>query len=65
MPAVSICEGLMRKSAIGGNNNSIKNGQWRKTFSNSDWVPELKGRNIGLVGFGYIGRLVAQKLGWR
>lgn len=42
--------------------NSIKNGQWRKEFSNSAWVPELKGKNIGLVGFGYIGRLVAQKL---
>jgi len=22
---------------------AIKSGQWRKTFSNSDWVPELKG----------------------
>jgi D-3-phosphoglycerate dehydrogenase / 2-oxoglutarate reductase len=41
---------------------SIKNGQWRKEFSNSDWVPELKGKNVGIVGFGYIGRLVAQKL---
>jgi D-3-phosphoglycerate dehydrogenase len=41
---------------------AIKNGQWRKEFSNSSWVPELKGKNIGLIGFGYIGRLVAQKL---
>lgn len=41
---------------------AIKNGQWRKTFSNSSWVPELKGKNVGIVGFGYIGRLVAQKL---
>ena len=41
---------------------AIKSGQWRKTFSNSDWVPELRGKNIGIVGFGYIGRLVAQKL---
>lgn len=41
---------------------AIKNGQWRKTFANSDWVPELKGKNVGIVGFGYIGRLVAQKL---
>lgn len=41
---------------------AIKNGQWRKEFSNSDWVPELKGKNVGIVGFGYIGRLVAQKL---
>ncbi len=41
---------------------AIKSGTWRKEFSNSDWVPELKGKNIGLVGFGYIGRLMAQKL---
>ncbi len=41
---------------------AIKNGQWRKEFSNSNWVPELKGKNVGIVGFGYIGRLVAQKL---
>lgn len=41
---------------------AIKNGEWRKKFVNSTWVPELKGKNIGLVGFGYIGRLVARKL---
>lgn len=43
-------------------NYAIKNGIWRKEFSNSDWVPELKGKNVGIVGFGYIGRLVAKKL---
>lgn len=42
--------------------NAIKNGQWRKEFSNSSWVPELKEKNIGIIGFGYIGRLVAEKL---
>ena len=42
--------------------NSIKNGTWRKTFENSATVPELTGRNVGIIGFGYIGRLVAQKL---
>ena len=41
---------------------AIKNGQWRKTFSNSSWVPQLKDKNVGIIGFGYIGRLVAQKL---
>ena len=41
---------------------SIKNGQWRKTFSNSDCIPEMHDKTIGLVGFGYIGQLVAQKL---
>ncbi len=42
--------------------NAIKNGEWRKTFVNSDSVPELHGRTVGLVGFGHIGRLVAKKL---
>lgn len=41
---------------------AIKNGTWRKNFVNSDVVPELAGRNIGIIGFGYIGRLVAQKI---
>lgn len=41
---------------------SIKNGQWRKTFSNSDCVPEMHDKTIGIVGFGYIGQLVAKKL---
>lgn len=44
---------------------SIKNGGWQKEFSNVDFVPQLKGKKIGIAGFGYIGRLVAQKLsGW-
>ncbi len=41
---------------------SIKQGQWRKTFSNSANIPELGGKTVGLVGFGNIGRLVAKKL---
>lgn len=41
---------------------SIKNGEWRKTFANNGFVPELHGKRIGLVGFGYIGSLVAKKL---
>lgn len=41
---------------------AIKNGTWRKTFVNSDNIPELGGRNVGIIGFGYIGRLVAKKL---
>lgn len=41
---------------------SIQQGQWRKTFSNSDNVPEIGGKTVGLVGFGNIGRLVAKKL---
>lgn len=41
---------------------AIKSGQWRKTFVNNGYIPELHGKTIGLVGFGYIGHLVAKKL---
>lgn len=42
--------------------HSIQQGQWQKVFVNSDFVPELHDKTVGLVGFGYIGRLVAKKL---
>lgn len=41
---------------------SIKNGDWQKVFSNSAFIPEMRKKTIGLVGFGYIGKLVAKKL---
>ncbi len=41
---------------------SILRGEWRKKFSNSDSIPEMKGKCVGIVGFGYIGQLVARKL---
>lgn len=41
---------------------AIQNGHWRKKFANSDYVPELKRKTVGIVGFGHIGRLVAKKL---
>ncbi|MEN6438665.1 MAG: 2-hydroxyacid dehydrogenase [Syntrophobacter sp.] len=42
--------------------HGIKQGTWRKKFVNSEFIPEVMGKTLGLVGFGYIGRLVAQKL---
>lgn len=42
--------------------HAIKSGKWQKTFANSEAIPELTGRTIGLIGFGHIGRLVAKKL---
>ncbi|MGC4154722.1 MAG: 2-hydroxyacid dehydrogenase [Propionicimonas sp.] len=56
--------GMMLAEArnIGRAHHAIKTGTWRKTFSNSEIVPELTGRTVGLVGYGYIGSLVAKKL---
>ena len=42
--------------------HAIKNGVWQKSFVNSESIPELTGRTVGLIGFGHIGRLVAKKL---
>lgn len=42
--------------------NGIEQGVWRKKFVNSDFIPEVTGKTLGLVGFGHIGRLVAKKL---
>ena len=41
---------------------AIKQDVWRKNYANSDFTPEIMGKTLGLVGFGYIGKLVAQKL---
>lgn len=40
----------------------LKKGIWRENFPNVGRVYELRGKTIGLIGFGTIGRLVAEKL---
>jgi len=37
----------------------LKSGKWRRSFANSDGIPELCDRTVGLVGYGAVGRLVA------
>lgn len=41
---------------------ALKCGMWRRDFPNSDAIPELNQKTVGLVGFGAVGRLVAHYL---
>lgn len=38
---------------------ALKQGQWRRAFPNSDAIPELYEKTVGLVGYGAVARLVA------
>ena len=44
---------------IARSHGCLKNGDWRRSFPNSDAIPELCGKTVGLVGYGAVGRLVA------
>jgi D-3-phosphoglycerate dehydrogenase len=37
----------------------LARGTWRRSFANSDLIPELFEKTVGLVGYGAVGRLVA------
>ncbi|MBC1703201.1 2-hydroxyacid dehydrogenase [Listeria welshimeri] len=41
---------------------SIKNGRWDKGFSNDAYKTTLAKHTVGLIGLGYIGKLVAKRL---
>ncbi len=53
-----ICE--MRN--IGRSITGLKRGEWIERYPNSDAIPELRTCTAGIVGFGTIGRLVAERL---
>lgn len=40
----------------------LKEGKWIKEYSNKDYVPDLADKKVGIVGYGAIGRKVAQRL---
>jgi D-3-phosphoglycerate dehydrogenase len=40
---------------------ALRQGKWRRRYSGGDFGMELEDKNIGIVGFGRVGRLVAKK----
>ena len=49
-----------RNIAVG--HEALKQGDWKKKYANSSFMGDMAGKTIGLIGFGYIGKLVARKL---
>jgi D-3-phosphoglycerate dehydrogenase len=41
---------------------ALMQGEWKKKYANSSFMGDVREKVVGLVGFGYIGRLVAHKL---
>lgn len=40
----------------------LKNGQWIREYPNSDYIPDLPGKKVGIIGLGEIGMKVARRL---
>lgn len=56
--AMMICE--MRN--VARTHSALMQAKWMEHFHNGDQVYEVKGKTVGLIGFGNIGRRVARKL---
>lgn len=41
---------------------SVMAGAWQEQFASSKTTPDMRGKTVGLLGFGYIGKLMAEKL---
>lgn len=40
----------------------LKNGEWIREYPNSGYIPDLPGKNVGIIGLGEIGQKVAKRL---
>ena len=59
---LTICHMLSETRNVARAHENLKKGVWQEKYANVGRVYELKNQTIGLVGFGTIGRLVAEKL---
>lgn len=59
---LTICLMICETRNVARANMYLKQGVWREDFPNVGRVYELRNKTIGLIGFGTIGRLVAEKL---
>lgn len=59
---LALCLMICETRNVARANKDLKAGVWREDFPNYGRVFELRGQTIGLIGFGNIGRLVAEKL---
>ena len=56
--AMMLCE--MRN--VARSHAALRQGEWKKQYSNAAFVGDMYEKTVGLVGFGYIGHVVAKKL---
>lgn len=59
---LTICLMICETRNVARAHMALKEGAWREDYPNFGRVFELRGQTIGLIGFGNIGRLVAEKL---
>ncbi len=53
---------LAENKNIARSHAAIKAGLWRKDFMNQTYIHDLRNCRVGLIGFGYIGARVAERL---
>jgi D-3-phosphoglycerate dehydrogenase len=59
---LTICLMIAETRNVARAHVALKNATWRENWPNTGRVFELRGKTVGIVGFGTIGRLVAEKL---
>jgi D-3-phosphoglycerate dehydrogenase len=59
---LAICLMIAETRNVSRAHASLMNGVWKEDYPNFGQVYELRNKTVGIVGFGTIGRLVAEKL---